>query len=137
MALDGVHPSSPTGKRPRVLLIDDNLTQLDLYALALEKDADVVTATRGESGYVVACAERMDAIIVDVLLPDVDGLEICHRLLRNPLTASTPLIVLTGDDAALSRAMSMRSLDGVLKKPCSADVLLDVVRKAVAVRRIQ
>src|ERR1044072_2036038 len=91
--------------RSTVLLIEDNVTQLDLYAIVLERDLNVLTATRGEDGYEIARRHRPDAIVVDVLLPDVDGLNLCERLLANQATASIPLIVLTGDDAAHARAM--------------------------------
>ncbi len=126
-----------TPRRPRVLIIDDNLTQLDLYALMMENDFAVLTATRGESGYDVARIERPDAIVVDVLLPDVDGLTICQRLLDHPSTASIPLVVLTGDEASFSRARAMGGLDAALRKPCPGDELLRVLRNAIAVRAIQ
>lgn len=88
---------------PRVLIIEDNHTQLDLYAMAIEDSADVIKATRGEDGYALACGERPDIILLDVLLPDVDGLALCQRLRMNPVTADIPVLVLTGDDAAYAR----------------------------------
>jgi DNA-binding response OmpR family regulator len=118
--------------RPRVLFIDDNLVQLDLYAMVLEHDVDVMKATRGESGYALAQEERFDVIVIDVMLPDVDGLAICERLRANPSTASIPVIVLTGDDDAYARAQAVRSeLTGVLLKPCPADRLLSAIRAAM------
>ncbi len=95
--------------RPLVCFIEDNLTQLDLYAMVLREQVDVVTATRGEDGYVVACAERPDAILLDALLPDVNGLTLTERLRASPDTASTPVIVLTGSDEAYAHAYRMRS----------------------------
>lgn len=127
-----VQPSpDPTSdrKRPLVLFIEDNITQLDLYTMVLEEAFDVIRATRGESGYREACYRQPDAIVIDVLLPDVDGLTLCARLRKNPVTASIPLIVLTGDDAAYARAQLRRShLSDVLMKPCPADRLLAVLR---------
>ncbi len=123
---------SDTEKRRRVLVIDDNITQLDLYTLILEPQFRVLTATRGEDGYVVATTERLDAIVVDVILPDLDGLALCNRLLANATTASIPLIVLTGDDAAHARAKMMESqLQAILRKPCPADRLIAVLHFAV------
>ena len=53
-----------TGRtRPLVLFIEDNLTQLDLYVMVLEEHMDVITATRGEAGYELACTERPDMIV--------------------------------------------------------------------------
>jgi len=92
--------------RPRVLFIDDNLTQLDLHALVLRDVFHVMTASRAEIGRVVAKQERPDAVVADVLLPDGDGLELCNGLFLDPSTASAAIIVLTGDDAAFARARS-------------------------------
>ena len=128
-------PDVLDGPRPCVLLIEDNLTQLELYVLTLEEDVDVLTATRGATGYALACTEQPDAIIVDVLVADVDGLEMCARLLANPQTASIPVIALTDDDA-YARAIRMGSLDAVLKMPCSVDQLLSAIERAVASRRV-
>ncbi len=128
---------APLTARPRVLFVDDNLTQLDLYAFVLHHDLRVLTATRGEDGYALACAERPDAVVIDCVLPDVDGLAICERLVANPGTATVPLLVLTGDDRAYERAMTMRLLDAVLRKPCPADVLLRAVLQAISVRAIR
>ena len=128
---DDRHPH-PHRQRALVLFIEDNLTQLDLYAMVLREKCDVVTATRGETGYELASSEHPDAIVLDVLLPDVDGLTLCERLRANPSTASIPVIVLTGDDGAYARAQLVRSeLTGVLLKPCPADRLFSAVRQAV------
>ena len=119
-------------ERPLVLLIEDNVTQLDLYTLVLEEAVDVVTATRAESGYEVACTEGPDAIVLDVLLPDGDGLALCARLRANAATRAIPIVVLTADDGAYARAQSVRSeLTDVLLKPCSADRLLSAIRSAI------
>ncbi len=118
-------------------MIEDNVTQLDLYALTLERDFAVLTATRGEAGYTAALMHHPDAIVVDVLLPDVDGLGLCVRFRSNEATADIPIVVLTGDEASFARAEPMRDLDAVLRKPCSADVLIATLRRAMAARAIR
>ena len=123
-------------RRPRVLLIEDKLTERDLYAMILEHEFEVLAATRGEEGYRLACDIRPNAIIVDVLLPDGDGLELCVRLLTTLATATIPLIVLTGDEAAYVRALTLRALAAVYRKPCPGEDLLRAVRHAVSVRRV-
>lgn len=122
--------------RPRILLIEDNITQLDLYALVLEERYEVLRATLGEQGYTIACEQRPDAIVVDILLPDVDGLALCERFHSNARTAAAPKIVLTGDDAAYERALAVRHLDAVRKKPCPGDELLAVLEWALTARQV-
>lgn len=119
--------------RPVVVLIEDNLTQLALYAMTLEDEFDVLKAARGEQGYALTSVHQPAAVVVDVVLPDMDGLTLCERLRANPRTASIPVVVLTGDDDAFARAQGMRvQLHAVLAKPCAADRLLSVLRSAVA-----
>jgi CheY-like chemotaxis protein len=70
--------------------------------------------------------------VIDVLLPDVDGLALCQRLHANPTMATIPLIVFISDDRAYARAQRVRSeLTGVLQKPCPADRLRTAVRSAI------
>jgi twitching motility two-component system response regulator PilH len=129
-------PMSPPGRdrsRPVVLFIEDDVTQLDVYTTMIDSEFDVVQARGAKIGYALACKEVPDAIVVDVLLPDGDGVLLCQWLRRNPLTASIPVIVITGDDSAYARAQAARSeLTGVFMKPCSADRLLAALREAVA-----
>jgi twitching motility two-component system response regulator PilH len=130
-------PMSPALRHPRqrplVLFIEGNLTQLDLYSLVLQPEVDVIQASRAMLGYALACQEIPDVIVVDVVLPDADGLALCQQLHANPQTAGIPILVLTDDDGAYARAQFARSdLTGVLMKPCSTDRLLAALREAVA-----
>src|SRR5207302_3083634 len=125
MPIPEASPSTPN--RPRVLLVEDVLDLLDLYAIVLEEHFEVLKASRGEAGYAVACAERPDVIVLDLLLPDVDGFEVCRRLRATPSTTDTPVIFLSGDEPSVFKAMSSRDCDhvfAILKKPASADHLL-------------
>lgn len=81
--------------------------------------------------------ERPDAVVIDAMLPDVSGLDLAARLLSNDATATTPIVVLTGDDAAYAQAEGMRGFDAVLRKPCPADVLVAVLQRAISLRTIR
>lgn len=123
-------PATTDRKRPVVLFIEDNLTQLDLYAMLIEHELGVVKASRGLTGFELAIAERPDVIVLDLLLPDVDGFALAGQLRTTPATASIPIVVLTGDDAAFLRAQAMAHFSGVLLKPCPADRLLQAIHHA-------
>jgi DNA-binding response OmpR family regulator len=123
--------------RPCVLVVEDNVTVRNLYARVFGERFRVLSATRGEDGYALACTGRADAVVVDALLPDMDGLNLCERLVANPSTAWMPLIVVTGDDAAYRRALTMPSVDAVRKKPCPVNELLVLLLFAMSIRRIQ
>jgi CheY-like chemotaxis protein len=122
------HPAG--GRRPVVLFIEDNLTQLDLYAMLIEHELAVVKASRGLTGFDLAISERPDVIVLDLLLPDIDGFALAERLRMNPATMSIPIVVLTGDDAAFARAEAIPRFRDVLMKPCPADRLLGAIHHA-------
>jgi ribosomal-protein-alanine N-acetyltransferase len=130
-AVRGQQPVPATPRRPRVLMIDDNQTQLDLYALVIEDVADVEKATRGEDGYRLARRDRPDLIVVDVLMPDVDGLALVNRIRSDAGMANIPIVVLTGDDASYARAQAEPlAFSAILMKPCPAELLLNVIKTA-------
>jgi DNA-binding response OmpR family regulator len=124
-------------EKPLVLLIDDNITQLDLYAMVLEPHFETLVATRAESGYTLALQAVPQVIVIDALLPDGDGLEVARRLQQHAATARVPIIVLTGDESAYARAQRDRSeLTGVLLKPCRGDKLLAAIHAAIERARL-
>ena len=73
--------------RGRVLLVEDSFDELELYALILADAVDVLKASRGETGYALACATVPDVIVLDILMPDVDGWHVREWLRNNPVTA--------------------------------------------------
>jgi CheY-like chemotaxis protein len=100
--------------------------------VVVESEFEVVGATGAMLAYALACQQVPDVIVVDLLVSDGDGLLLCQWLRRNPVTAGIPVVVITGDDAAYTRAQAVRSeLTGILMKPCSADRLLAALREAV------
>jgi DNA-binding response OmpR family regulator len=137
MAASASRDSSEPNK-PRVLLVDDTLDQLDLYAMVLEPHCDVLKASRGETAYATATSELPDVIVLDLLLPDVDGFEVCRRLQSNRHTAAIPIIFLTGDDYSMFKAMASAecaNVFAILKKPATGDQLLASIRAAVNATR--
>ena len=120
--------------RPRVLMVDDVLDQLDLYAMVLEPYVEVSKASRGEMAIAMALAHPPDLIVLDLLLPDVNGFDVCRRLRGATETAAIPIIFLTGDEASLFKAMGSPEFAGVfaiLKKPATGDRLLTTIRRAL------
>jgi CheY-like chemotaxis protein len=119
-------------ERPRVLLVDDSIEQCDLYALMLEPTASVITASRGEEAIAIARAEQLDAIVLDVMMPGMDGWEVCKRLKANAPTAHIPVIMLTSLDGVEVAAPGHRlGAAAVLMKPCPAERLAVAINAAV------
>ncbi len=84
-----------------VLLIEDSPTQAKEIAATLSKHSfTVLQAEDGLTGLTMVYNYRPDVIILDVNLPQMDGFQVCHRLKRDPGTASIPVIMLTVADSS-------------------------------------
>ena len=91
----------PELKKRKILLIDDEVPLLEVMKANLEIEGyNVVTEMSGETGLVSAFVEEPDVIILDIMIPDVDGWEICERLRSDTRTKYVPIIMLTALDEA-------------------------------------
>ena len=122
----------PTRPRPLILIVDDCVEQRDLYELALESDFEIVTAGRGPEAIALASAKTPDAIVLDLRMPGMDGLEVCRHLKRDAVTSDIPVIVLTGaDDHGIHTDASIAGAAALLTKPCPPLKLLGTILAAV------
>ena len=130
-----ISPERSRRARGRVLLVEDSFDELELYALILADAVDVLKASRGETGYALACAAVPDVIVLDILMPDVDGWQVREWLRNNPVTARIPVLILTGDDESYEEAASRPDVHAALKKPCAPERLLQAIQRALKARR--
>jgi CheY-like chemotaxis protein len=108
--------------------VDDCVPQRDLYELALEQEFEILTASRGAEGIELAAREQPDAILLDVLMPEMDGWETCTRIRCEAATADIPVILLTAaDDRDLSQHAMAVGASALLRKPCSVDRLRQAI----------
>lgn len=128
-------PSTPLrhdDDRPRVLMVDDSAEIRDLYAMMLEQTATVVTASRGEDALTMAATQHFDAIVLDVIMPGMDGWRTCERLKTNPATSGVPVIMLTSWDGPDVPARAERvGATAVLIKPCPLERIVIAIEAAV------
>jgi len=116
--------------RRRLLLVDDCVPQRELYEMALEHDFDILTASRGAEGIEIALRTQPDAILLDVLMPEMDGWEACTHLQCHATTADIPVILLTAaDDRDLTQHAVAVGASALLRKPCSIDRLKETIEK--------
>jgi CheY-like chemotaxis protein len=116
---------------PRILVIEDDALQRDIYTKLLYYNGfDVEFATDGETGVAAAQALKPDAILVDIVLPGLNGIEVVSYLRSLPGTAQTPIICMSGydvDEAQLRRA----GANEFLHKPLAGDVLVRAIRRYI------
>jgi type IV pilus assembly protein PilB len=105
-------------RRARVLVVDDDESVLEYVATALADVCDVLRATTAEDGLRIAATEDLDAMVLDLVLPDLSGIEMTRLLRADTRTALLPLLLLTGSDDALLRTEAYHAgADLFLSKP--------------------
>lgn len=115
---------------PHILVIDDELQiQRAIRTILTEKGFRVTTASNGEEGLTLAAANEPDIIILDLGLPDMDGVEVCSRLRE---WTQTPIIILSVRDSERDKVGALdKGADDYLTKPFGIEELLARVRVAL------
>ncbi|QTR50708.1 response regulator [Candidatus Thiothrix anitrata] len=118
---------------PHVLIIDDSLAETRMFTLLLEKHGySVSVACNGQEGIQVAKARQPDVILMDVVMPLVNGFQATRELTRAAETAHIPIIVCSSKSADTDRLWAMRQgAKAYLVKPVSANLLLDTIAQFV------
>ncbi len=104
-----------------VLIIDDERDLIELLQYNLEHEGfSVVSALDGESGLSLVVSKKPDIIVVDLMLPGMDGLEVCRRLRADGGTASIPILILTAKASEADRVVGLElGADDYMTKPFS------------------
>jgi CheY-like chemotaxis protein len=120
------------GARLSVLIVDDSSEHRQFYATLLAERMTVTTASDGRQGVSLARAHKPDIILLDVLMPIMDGWHACAQLKADPSTAVIPIVMLTSLDAAdvPARAQQAGAI-AVLMKPCPLERLTLTIESAV------
>ena len=80
----------------KILVVDDDIDTLRLVGLMLQRQGyQIVAANNGHQALTMAQAEKPDIILLDVMMPDMDGYEVCRRLRSSNVTAPIPIIMFT------------------------------------------
>ena len=120
----------PAGLRgPRVLFVDDDASLLMLLRTTFELiDVEIAEATTASAALAAIAAKPPDVVVLDIGLPDVDGLTLCRRLKDDPATGWIGVVLLTGVEDA-EAAARQAGADALLRKPFSPLELLAAVER--------
>lgn len=119
----------------KILMVDDEANIRALVRFNLEKEGfQVLEAADGDTALHIASTERPQLVILDIMLPEMDGLEVCRALKRQPETCEIPIIMLTAKSEEIDKIIGLElGADDYLTKPFSTREL--VARVKAVLRR--
>ena len=129
----------PDSPRTRVLIVEDEKDLRELLHYNLSREGfDVDITESGEKGLQLARDHRPNAVLLDLMLPRMDGLEVCRKLRSEPQTADTAIIMVTakGEDADIVAGLELGA-DDYVTKPFSPRVLIARVRAVLRRRELE
>jgi two-component system cell cycle response regulator len=114
-----------------VLVVDDSPYNVKLLEAQLRIDRyEVVTAFGGEEALTKMAQRTPDLVLLDVMMPEMDGYEVCRRIRDNPRTAHLPVVMVTALDKPSDKEDGLAAgADDFLVKPVDLDTLLGVMRR--------
>ena len=121
-------------KKGKILVVDDeiNITQILEFSIGAE-GYEVLTALNGEDAVDKARRELPDLIILDVMMPKIDGYEACRILKANPLTKNIPVILLTAKGREIDKKLGYEvGAADYIVKPFSPNKLIDRIHEVLS-----
>ncbi len=131
--------ASESMESPKVLIIEDSNVQVLLYRRVLEKlDCELLVAKNGQEGLEIAFEEIPDLILLDIMMPEVNGFEVCARLKEDSKTANIPVILISSRSELndLKEGFEAGAVD-FLRKPVVGGELLARVKANLRFRALQ
>jgi CheY-like chemotaxis protein len=128
---------SARGRRARVLIVDDERANRQLLEIMLEPEGyELLLATNGEEALAMVERQPPDLMVLDVMMPGMNGYVVTSRMKSNPATRHIPVLVLSSLDDQNSRAHAAGAgADGFLSKPVDRRGLCDLVRTMLLASR--
>lgn len=117
-------------RQPVILIVDDTPGNIQILAQALSQDYSVRISTNGQAALeLLKEAEKPDLILLDVLMPEMDGYEVCRRIKADPTLKDIPVIFLTAmtDDQSESSGLALGAVD-YITKPINIDITKKRIR---------
>lgn len=119
---------------PRVLIVDDSPTETYAFQGMLEKHGyEVLTADNGADGVALARQELPDVVLMDIVMPGLNGFQATRQLTKGADTAHIPVVIVTTKDQETDRVWGRRQgASGYLVKPVSEEELLKTIEAVMA-----
>ncbi|HWX19899.1 MAG TPA: response regulator [Candidatus Binatia bacterium] len=120
--------------RKKILIVEDNTELLELFRLNLKHAGfSVATATNGIEALKKARSVSPDLVVLDLVLPELDGFAVCETLRRDRATAALPILVVTGLTSEITRLAGLESgATDYVTKPVSPELLVSRIKLLLA-----
>ncbi len=114
----------------KILIVDDSPTEIHVLSTILESNGyEVVTAESGESGVSVAKEELPDLVLMDVVMPGLNGFQATRQLKKDPATSHIPVVIVTTKDQETDKIWGMRQgAKDYLTKPVDEGNLINTIQ---------
>ncbi|MDO8559643.1 MAG: response regulator [bacterium] len=119
----------------KILIVEDEPSLLELYRLALEQAGfSLFTAVNGDAGYLLAKGNPVDLILLDILMPKVDGYEALRHLKNDPDTKKIPVIIFSNlsQKEEIEKGLKLGAKDFVVKTSVTPKALVEKVKQWVS-----
>ena len=122
--------------KPKLLIVDDQTINIQLLNQAFSAEFQVFMATSGAKALAICAAQSPDLVLLDVMMPEMDGYEVCTRLKANPKTADIPVIFVTAhtDEASEERGLEVGAVD-FISKPINMKIVRARVKAHIALKQ--
>ncbi len=124
---------------PKVLIVDDEEFTVDMLQIFLKMNGfEAIGAYNGEDGLMLTQVESPDVLILDLMLPDIQGYDVCQRLRSFEKTANLPILILSARTSQADKDKATKAgADGYLTKPVQFPVLLTELNRVLVSRPTQ
>lgn len=124
-------------KKKTILLVDDDPVYIDVLAIILDEKYNIMAATSGAQALLLA-PEQPDLILLDIMMPEMDGYEVCRRLKNAPALSGIPVIFVTGmnDPEDEIKGLSLGAVDYFIK-PMHAAITLARIKNHLELMQIR
>ncbi len=119
-----------------ILIVDDTPTNIEIISSVLGTEHEILFATSGRDALALVADQTPDLILLDIMMPDMDGYEVCKRLKADPKTRNIPVIFITAlsEEADEARGLEIGAID-YISKPISAPIVRARVRNHLELKR--
>ena len=118
----------------KILVVDDSINELELISSYLRKGGyTVIVATDAKEALSKAIEHQPNVIVTDLVMPGMNGLEMCRNLKKNPVTQKVPIVACTSKSGEIDRLWAMKQgVNVYVTKPFTEDQLVNAVRYSLS-----